>query len=99
MGNVDVEIYISQLIKFFETNQNDLMELIGDVQKDEFFDKVREQCQKNHDNGEDIALTRQQMVDIILDLKLGDINDDKPKIKTNVDRLFEKTTIGYICLN
>ena len=47
MGNVDCEVYLRQLITFFENNPNDLMDLIGSVQKREFFDKLREQCEKN----------------------------------------------------
>ena len=34
MKNVDIEIYISNLINFFEKNPNDLLVLIGDLQKD-----------------------------------------------------------------
>ena len=41
MGNVDCEVYLRQLITFFENNPNDLMDLIGSVQKREFFDKLR----------------------------------------------------------
>ena len=36
MKNVDIEIYLNQLINFFENNPNDLMTLIGDLQKDDF---------------------------------------------------------------
>ena len=44
MKNVDCEIYIKQVISFFENNPNDLMDLIGEVQRDEFYDKIRERC-------------------------------------------------------
>ena len=64
MGNVDIEIYVSQLISFFENNPNDLMELIGDVQKEEFYQKLREKCIENHNKGEDIVLTKNQIVNI-----------------------------------
>ena len=37
MGNVDCEIYIRQLITFFENNPNDLLILIGNLQKEEFY--------------------------------------------------------------
>ena len=37
MKNVDIEIYVSQVITFFEKNPNDLMGLIGGLQKDEFY--------------------------------------------------------------
>lgn len=101
MGNVDIEIYISQLVNFFEKNPNDLMELIGDLQKEEFYEKLRERCQKNYDDGEDITLTRQQIIDVIVELKIGDLKSvkEKKEIVINAEKLFEKTTIGYICLN
>lgn len=101
MGNVDIEIYISQLVNFFEKNPNDLMELIGDLQKEEFYEKLRERCQKNYDDGEDITLTRQQIIDVIVELKIGDLKSvkEKKEIIINAEKLFEKTTIGYICLN
>ena len=51
MGNIDCEIYISQLITFFENNPNDLMSLIGEVQKEEFYDALREQCETNSKKG------------------------------------------------
>ena len=40
MMNVDIEIYISQLITFFEKNPGDFMDLVGEVQKEEFFQKM-----------------------------------------------------------
>ena len=41
MKNIDCEIYIKQLITFFENNPGDLMELVGDVQKEEFYSQNR----------------------------------------------------------
>ena len=41
MKNIDCEIYISQLITFFENNPNDLMILIGDLQKEEFYNMLK----------------------------------------------------------
>ena len=37
MSNVDIEIYVSQLINFFESNPNDLIDLVGNIQKEEFY--------------------------------------------------------------
>ena len=37
MKIIDVEIYISQFIDFFEKNPNDLLVLIGEVKKNEFY--------------------------------------------------------------
>ena len=42
MKNVDIEVYISNLINFFENNPNDLLVLIGTLQKDDFYKKLKE---------------------------------------------------------
>ena len=105
MSNVDVEIYVSQLINFFENNPNDLIDLIGDVQKNEFYQKVREKCEENVNKGEDIVLTKDQIIDIVIELKMPELEDKlKPKkVKVDmvieIDKLFEKTKYGLIGLN
>lgn len=38
MSDLEVEIYMSQLINFFENNENDLITLVGKVQKQKFYD-------------------------------------------------------------
>ena len=47
MKSVDVDIYVSQVVRFFETNPNELKMLIGDLNKDDFFTKIREEAYKN----------------------------------------------------
>jgi hypothetical protein len=102
MGNVEVEIYISQVISFFENNPTDLMDLIGEVHKDLFYEKIRIQCEKNYDEGIDITLTRGQIVDIVLELKFGHINAPmkvKNGLEDEVNKFFQKTKYGNIWLN
>lgn len=101
MGNVDVDIYVSQLISFFDNNPNDLMDLIGDVQKDEFYLKIRERCEENFKKGDDIVLTKHQIVEVVLELKIDDVKGKKLKIDMalEVDKLFQKTKFGLIGLN
>jgi hypothetical protein len=94
MRNVDVDIYMNQFINFFDNNPNDLIDLIGDCNKNEFYDKVREQCYKNIDNGEEISITRQQMIDIVVGLS----GMEKTTVIA-IDKLFEKTKYGYFGLN
>ena len=60
MGSVDVEIYISQMVTFFENNPNDLMSLIGDVQKEEFYSKMKNKSLENVKNGDDFILTNKE---------------------------------------
>ena len=93
--NIDVEIYIKNFINFFESNPNELIELIGDELKEVFYDKVKEQCYKNLDNGEDLVLTQKQLIEIVVDIK---------KVKPNINTLltngvFQKTNWGLISLN
>lgn len=93
MKNIDLEIYITNLINFFENNPNDLITLVGDVQKEEFYGKLREQSEKNLKEGNDYILTKEQIVNVVVELKIPDI---KPAI---VDRFMEKTKYGTIFLN
>ena len=46
MKNIDIEIYITNLISFFDNNPNDLIDLIGSLQKEEFYDKLRKRSEK-----------------------------------------------------
>jgi hypothetical protein len=98
MKNIDCEIYISQVISFFENNPNDLMDLIGEVQRNDFYQKLRERCEKNVDDGEDYVLTRTQMINIVLELKAPELI--KPQnIESVVEGFVMKTKWGEIILN
>ena len=96
MKNIDVEIYVSQLISFFENNPNDLMNLIGDSVKENFFNKVREQCYKNVEDGDEVSLTQKQIIDIVVELKMEEVEGGKTLIIHNV---FEQNKVGIFCLN
>jgi hypothetical protein len=98
MKNIDCEIYIKQVITFFENNPNDLMDLIGQVQKNEFYEKIRERCEKNVDEDKDYVLTRQQMIDIVLELKAPGLLD-AINPKQEVEGFVQKTKWGEIILN
>lgn len=65
-NNVDCEIYISGLINFFEKNPNDLKNLIGNLDKEKFYMQLRIAVYQNFDKGEDIVLTQQQILDILV---------------------------------
>jgi hypothetical protein len=93
--NIDVEIYIKNFVNFFESNPNELMDLIGDTLKEVFYDKVKEQCYKNLDNGEEITLTQKQLIDIVVDIKR--VKPDINVLLTN--GVFQKTKYGLISLN
>jgi hypothetical protein len=94
MKNLDVEIYLNQLISFFEKNPNDLIQLIGNDLKTLFFEKVEEQCYRNIENGDEISLTHKQLIDIVVLLKNGNNVDEKL-----IQGVFQKTKFGLISLN
>ena len=96
MKNVDVEIYVSQLISFFEKNPNDLIVLIGDLHKEEFFERVKIKCYENVNNGDDITLTQKQIIQIVIDLKKSQISDSESKL---IDKVFQDTKFGKLCKN
>jgi hypothetical protein len=98
MKNIDCEIYIKQLITFFENNPNDLIELIGKSQKKEFFDKLKDRCEKNLLKGQDHVITRQQMVDIVIQLKMPELIDNEASIE-KIESSIQKTNWGDIYLN
>lgn len=98
MENIDCEIYIKNLISFFENNPNDLIDLIGSLQKKDFFDKLRDQCLKNYKEGEDIVITKQQIINIVIDLKIPELKDTKD-LKEVVNGYVQKTRWGKIILN
>ena len=96
MNILDVEIYIKQFIDFFEKNPNDLIDLIGDNLKEDFYKKVKEQSFKNYNNGDDVSLTRQQIIDIVVSLKKGNQLESTEEV---INKISQKTKFGLIYLN
>lgn len=96
MKNVDVEIYISQFITFFDNNPNDLIELIGDVFKEDFYEKVKQKSYENLEKGLDVSLTRKQLISIVVELKQSKNQEiDLSKIES----IFVQTPFGQFSLN
>lgn len=94
--NVDVEIYLNQFFSFFEKNPNSLIELIGGLDKNIFYNKIKEQCYINLNKGEDVAITRSQIIEIIGNLFKNQKNET---IIEKTNRLFQDTKFGLIYLN
>lgn len=93
---IDVEVYLNQFITFFDKHPESLIELIGEIDRDLFFDKVKEQCYVNIDNGEDVSLTKSQIIEIVGKL-FSDKKNETITQKTNF--LFQNTSFGKFCLN
>jgi len=94
--SVDIEIYMNQLIEFFEKNPNDLMSLIGNSQKEEFYQKLRGKCEKNFKEGKDIVLSKEQIVETVVELKIVFTSEKEKKYVSNI---VQKTSFGDIILN
>lgn len=93
--NVDAEIYIKNLYHFFDTNPDQLKILIGDTSKNKFFEKIKTRVYKHVDTGEEIELTRQEMVDLIYEL-FTETNLLGKKVERTP---FMDSDYGPICLN
>lgn len=90
--NVEVEIYMNNLIKFFRENPNDLINLIPKDKEDEFFRKIRLVAGMNSEKGDEVAVTKTQMMNICLEIN-G--KSEKPISKG----VFQETKFGIFCLN
>ena len=97
MNNLDVEIYMNQFVTFFENNPNDLLELIGDSNRESFYDLVKEQCEKILGSGDEVSLTQHQIIEVVVKLKKRDITNEKLVIIIN--KVFQSTNHGLIGLN
>jgi len=92
MNKVDVDIYIAQLIKFFDENPTDLNQIIGDLDSKKFYEEVRIQAEKNLDQGSDVQLTQNQILNIVVRLT-------KERHEKNTKKPFFYSKFGSICLN
>lgn len=93
--NVDVEIYLKQIFHFFNTNPDQLRILIGEMSKDKFFDKISVKVYEHADKGDELELTKKEMVDLIFDL-FTETHKKDDEIKKDP---FMKTGYGMLCLN
>ena len=96
MKYIEVDIYMNQLVSFFEKNPNDLISLIGELQKDDFFKKVKETCIKNFKENGEVIPTQKQLIDIVVELKQGPVSTYEIK---SINQTFQKTKFGILCLN
>lgn len=95
MSKVDVDIYMNNFIRFFDNNPKDLRDLIGDEDKNTFYEKVRIQALRNLDTGEYVELTQKQILEICVE-----IHKSKSKtLEIKVAEIFINTKYGKIFLN
>lgn len=70
--NVDIEVYLSGMVKFFKDNPKDLLSLVPKDKENDFYSMLRKYSCDNYDKGEDYVLTRNQILEICVQL-----NDSK----------------------
>lgn len=66
--SVDVEVYLSGIIKFFKDNPKDLLSLVPKDKEEDFYLMIREVSFENHEKGDDYILTRNQILEICVQL-------------------------------
>lgn len=93
MSNVDVEIYFSQFKEFFKENPSELKNLIGEGKPEDFFNEVYATVSRNYENGEELELTKKQIIEIVLKINQMGADDEVPT------QIFQNTKFGEICLN
>jgi len=91
--SVDVEIYMTNIIKFFRQNPKDLLSLVPKEQEEEFYSKIRETAFDNYENGKEITLTQAQLIEICKELNVVKKKSNEIKVP------FMETKFGKIFLN
>jgi hypothetical protein len=95
MGNVDIEIYMNNFKGFFKKNPDQLKILIGNTNSDDFFSEIKKLAEKNLSEEKEIAPTRKQMIDLLVEM-----NTDKNKKQiTAAVTPFMEHHMGIISLN
>lgn len=93
MGNLDIEIYMTNFKGFFDKNPDQLRQLIGDIDPKKFFNGVKKIVEFNSEDDEKpLEPTRKQLIDLIVKLNGK---------KTGVDKVmpYIKHHMGLICMN
>ena len=93
--NVDVEIYLKQIFHFFDVNPDQLKTLIGEMKKDKFYEKIKVKVYEHSVKGDELELTRQEMLDLIIELYI-ETQSIGVKVKKSP---FMKTGFGLFGLN
>jgi hypothetical protein len=96
--NVDVEIYMNNIVKFFKSNPKDLLNLVPKEREEDFYNRIREVAIENSDNGEDAPLTQKQMIDICVVLNGKTPKEDKV-VEEKLESYIMGTKFGPIFLN
>ena len=91
--NVDVEVYISGIVKFFKKNPKELLNLVPKDKEQEFYSMLKKSSFNNYEKGEDYVLTRKQIIDICLELNEGK-TDKIPKNNNLIESLTDQLNLA-----
>lgn len=91
--NLEVEIYMNNVQKFFKENPDELRKLVPETKIEQFFKKIRELATLNSEKGEEVTLTQKQIVGLCLEL------NDKKQPQVVVDGVIYFTPYGSFSLN
>lgn len=95
MGNVEIEIYMSNFIGFFKKNPEQLQILIGKLDSEIFYNEIRNLASQNLDSEKEVAPTRQQMIDLLVSLNSERKKEEIKKVVTP----FMNHHMGQISMN
>jgi hypothetical protein len=90
--SVEVDIYMSNIIKFFKSNPNELTSLVTKDKEDKFYGEIKKVAIENEKIGQEVALTKKQLIDICVEL-------NKIKKQYIEYQAFQSTKFGNLCLN
>lgn len=93
--SLEIEIYMSQFKGFFSKNPDQLKILIGDVEPESFYVKIRETVEKNVTEEKSVEPTRKQILEILVEINSGVPVDEKKLMKLP----FMEHRMGLIFLN
>lgn len=82
MGNVEIEIYMTNFIGFFKKNPDQLEILIGKMDSELFYNKIRDLAMENLEAEKEVAPTRQQMIDLLISLNSERKTEEIKKVVT-----------------
>ena len=82
MGNLDIEIYMTNFIGFFKKNPDQLEILIGKLDSEVFYGKIRDLATENLEAEKEVAPTRQQMIDLLVSLNSERKTEEIKKVVT-----------------
>ena len=82
MGNVEIEIYMTNFIGFFKKNPDQLEILIGKLDSEVFYGKIRDLATENLEAEKEVAPTRPQMIDLLVSLNSERKTEEIKKVVT-----------------